>query len=100
MLKGEEQDLFEFFKENMESEASIIYKKEPGMDGNTTLQVSGFGAMLFDGACIILKKLAMADAKQCGDEAGVIRYVDLVRDVVVQEIMQETGTGRNGGEKS
>lgn len=100
MLKGEEQDLFEFFKENMESEASIIYKKEPGMDGNTTLQVSGFGAMLFDGACIILKKLAMADAKQCGDEAGVIRYVDLVRDVVVQEIMQETGTGRDGGEKS
>lgn len=86
MLKRAEEDLFEFFKENMGSEASIAYKKEQGMDGNTTLQVSGFGAMLFDGACTILKELAVAEAKRAGSPEMAAEYVQLVCSMVTSEM--------------
>lgn len=96
MLKGAEQDLFEFFKENMESEASIIYKKEPGMDGNETLKISGFGAVLFDGVCTILKGLAVAEAKQNGNDDMAAEYVDLVYKMVSRELINiDKGTPQN-----
>lgn len=96
MLKGAEQDLFEFFKENMESEASITYKKEQGMDGKTTLQVRGFGAMLFDGVCAILKELAVAEAKQNRNDDMAAEYVDLVCKMVSRELINmDKGTPQN-----
>lgn len=96
MLKGTEQDLFEPFKENMESEASITYKKEQGMDGKTTLQVSGFGAMLFDGVCTILKEIAAAEAKQDGNDDIAAKYVHLVCKMVSEELISmDKGTPQN-----
>lgn len=96
MLKGTEQDLFEFIKGKMESEASIIYKKELGMDGNETLKISGFGAILFDGVCTILKELAVADAKQNGNDDMAAEYVDLVYKVVSRELINmDKGTPQN-----
>lgn len=96
MLKGTEQDLFEFIKGKMESEASIIYKKELGMDGNETLKISGFGAILFDGVCTILKELAVAEAKQNGNDDMAAEYVDLVYKVVSRELInRDKGTPQN-----
>lgn len=96
MLKGTERDLFEYFKENMESEASITYKKEQGMDGETTLQVSGFGAMLFDGVCTILKEIAATGAKQNGNDDIAAEYVGLVCKMVSEELIRmDKGTPQN-----
>lgn len=96
MLRGTEQDLFEFIKKNMESEASIIYKKEPGMDGNETLKISGFGSILFDGVCTILKELAVAEAKQNGNDDMAAEYVDLVYKMVSRELINmDKGTPQN-----
>lgn len=96
MLTVSKKEFNEFYRESMESEASIIYKKEPGMDGNTTLQVSGFGAMLFDGVCTILKELAVAEAKQNGNDDMAAEYVDLVYKMASRELINmNKGTPQN-----
>lgn len=89
MVNISEKELEGFFRESMDSEVSIIYKKEAGMDGDTTLQIIGPGSMLFDGICTVLKELALAEAKEHGNGELAVKYAQTVCSIVCSELEGE-----------
>lgn len=88
MLSMAEKVLCECFKKEMESEVSMVYKKEAGIDGKTTLSAIGSGPMLFDGICTILKKIAQAEGKNMGNPQAATEYVKLVCSMVCEELKE------------
>lgn len=100
MVNCSENDFCQFMTENLKSDVLIEYKKEAGMDGKISLQVSGTGAMLFDGICVILKELALAEAKEAANPEIAGEYVNLVNQMVIGEIMEKLGFKENGRKKA
>lgn len=86
MLNISEDEFGGFVREALDSEVSITYKKGAGADGAVTLCASGLGGMLFDGACTILKELAMEDARRCGNVEMAAGYVQAVCSIVLDEM--------------
>lgn len=89
MLNIPEHEFGEFVRETLDSEAYITYEKGAGADGAVTLCVSGLGGMLFDGACTILKEIAMEDARRRGNVEMAVGYVQAVCNIVLGEIGME-----------
>lgn len=94
MLSMTEKTLCECFKKEIESEVSIVYKKEAGIDGKTTLSANGSGPMLFHGICTILKKIAQAEGAQMGNPQTATKYVKLVCSTVCEELRKGDWNGR------
>lgn len=88
MLSRLEIELYEHFQKDMASEVSVVYKKEAGIAGKTTLSINGPGSMLFDAVCTILKKIAQAEGKRMGSPRAATEYVKLVCSMACEELKE------------
>lgn len=89
MLDMSEKEFCESLEESMASEVSIVYKKESGIDGKTTLSASGSGPMLFHGICTILKEIAQLEGKRIGNPQAATEYAKLVCSMVCEDLKEE-----------